>query len=50
MKEGKEIRQDEETLLSRLEGGSCPHCTTGTLERDTDKENAAVVCSACEMP
>jgi Zn finger protein HypA/HybF involved in hydrogenase expression len=50
MKGVEDIRSDEETLLSRLEGNSCPQCTAGTLERDTYKDNVAVVCPACETP
>ncbi|MFC6768686.1 HVO_A0556 family zinc finger protein [Natrinema soli] len=46
----EDIRSDGETLLSRLEGNSCPQCTAGTLERGTYKDNVAVVCPACETP
>lgn len=50
MKGVQNVRSDEETLLSRLEGDSCPYCTAGTLERDTYKDNVAVVCQSCGTP
>lgn len=50
MKGVKDIRSDEATLLSRLDGTSCPHCTGGTLERGTYKDNEAIVCPTCGTP
>lgn len=50
MKGAEDTRLDEETLLSRLEGDSCPHCSAGTLERGTYKDNTAIVCPTCETP
>lgn len=50
MKAVENGRSTEEEILSRLAGTSCRHCTDGTLERDTYRDNAAVVCPDCDTP
>ena len=37
-------------LLAILEGRPCPVCSDGELERDTYKDNSAVVCDSCGTP
>ncbi|MFP8953799.1 HVO_A0556 family zinc finger protein [Natrialbaceae archaeon A-arb3/5] len=37
-------------LLAILEGRLCPACSDGELERETYKDNKAVVCDSCGTP
>lgn len=40
----------QQQLLAMLEGRSCPNCPDGELERDTYKDNRAIVCDSCGTP